>query len=225
MSLTAKILTLIDKQDNAEIIRDQIAAILAIEVAKQITLATAAGKNPDLYSFSTYIERSKPWISGEMPLVNVFFDSDRFDNKGASLVNKQTTVGTFIIDYYGKKDTTSSNSGDELASKEADRVARIARNILMAGEYAYLALGSRELGVGSNIVSYRTMLTREKFQPDQRNEATENIVACRLKLEVGYIETSPQASTVDFELLITSCKRASDGKVLFTKEDDMTEGD
>jgi hypothetical protein len=223
VSLIAKILTLIDKQDSCEKVRDQIAAILAVEVAKQRALATTAGKDPNLYSFSVYIERSKPWVSGEMPLVNILFDSDRFDNKGATLIDKQPVVGTFYIDCYAKKDTSSSTSGDELASKEADRIARLARNIIMAGEYGYLAMGARELGVGKNIVSKRVILTREKFQPDIRNEAYENIVACRLKLEVTYEEYSPQYTPVDFELLITSCKRASDGKVLFTKEDDMEE--
>ena len=52
---------LIDKQDNSEIVRDQIAAILATEVANQQALATADGKDPADYKLRIYTERSNPW--------------------------------------------------------------------------------------------------------------------------------------------------------------------
>lgn len=220
--MSALITELIDKQDTNEIVRDQIAAILAIEVVNQRTLAIADGKDPDDYSFSVYIERSKPWESSEMPLVNVLFDNDRFDNKNSNQIDRQRATGTFHIDCYAKKTTTDDNEGDELSSKEADRIARLVRNILMANEYAYLALGYRELGVGNNLVTKRYVMRREKFQPDIRNEAYENIIACRLTIEVEYDEFSPQTEMEDFELLINSCQRSDDDKVLFVTEYDMT---
>ena len=220
--MSAKITTLIDKQDSNEIIRDQIAAILAVEIANQKALAIIAGKdNPDDYFFSVYIERSKPWESGNMPLVNVLFDNDRFDNKNSNRVDRQRSVGTFYIDCYATKETTDDNAGDELSSKEADRIARLARNIIMAGEYTYLALGYDELGVGNNLVTSRYVIRREKFQPDIRNEAYENIIACRLTIEIEYDELSPQAEMEDFELLIHSCIR-DDDKIFFNAEYDMT---
>lgn len=218
--MTAKITTLIDKQDNNEKIRDQIAAIYAIEIANQIELAEAAEKNPDDFSFDVYLERSAPWTVGKLPLVNILFDNDRFDNKGSTVVDKQKVTGTFYIDCYATKDTDDTTSGDEAASKEVDRVARLARNIIMAGEYTYLCMGARE---SSNIVIKRSVIKREKFQPDIRTESYENIIACRLILEVEYEEYSPQVVAPDFELLINSCKRGEDGKVLFLTEKDMTE--
>jgi len=221
--MSALITTLIDKQDSNELVRDQIAAILAVEVANQRTLAIADGKDPDDYSFSVYIERSKPWESGEMPLVNVLFDNDRFDNRNSNMLDRQRAIGTFYIDCYAKKNTTDDNEGDELSSKEADRIAMLVRNIIMSNEYFQLALGYRELGVGNNIVSRRYIMRREKFQPDIRNEAYENIIACRVMVEVEYDEFSPQTETEDFELLIHSCKRSDDDKVLFVTEHDMTE--
>lgn len=219
--MSAKITTLIDKQDSNEIIRDQIGAILAIEIANQRVLATTEGKNPDDYSFDIYSEKSKPFESLEMPMVNVFFDNDRFDNKNSNFVERQRATGTFYIDCYGKKDSTDTGSGDELSSKEADRIARLARNIIMAGEYTYLVLGSRELGT-LGIVASRCIVRREKFQPDIRNEAYENIIACRLTLEVEYDEYSPQVEMEDFETLINTCERSSDGKIFFVTEKDMT---
>ena len=219
--MSAKILTLIDKQDSNEIIIDQIAAILVIEIKNQRTLAIADGRDVDNYYFSVYCEKARPWESYQMPLVNVVFDNDRFDNKNSNMVERQRATGTFYIDCYGKKDTTDNGTGDELSSKEADRIARFSRNIIMAGEYTYLALGSRELGTNS-IVASRNITRREKFQPDIRNEAFENIIACRLTLEVAYDEFSPQAETQDFELLINQCERSDDGKILFITEKDMT---
>jgi len=221
--LSALIATLINKQDSNEIIRDQIAAILAVEVANQRTLAEAANLDPDDFSFSVYIERSIPWESSEMPLVNVIFDNDRFDNKNCNHIDRQRAVGTFHIDCYAVKNTTDDSSGDELSSKEADRIARFVRNIIMAGEYTYLALGARELGNGNNIVTKRYIMRREKFQPDIRSESYENIIGCRLTLEVEYDEFSPQAVPVDFELLINSCVRGEDDKLFFITEYDLTE--
>lgn len=220
--MSAKITTLIDKQDTNEMVRDQIAAILAVEIANQRTLAIVASLDPDDFSFSVYIERSNPWVSGEMPLVNVIFDNDRFDNKNSNQIDRQRAVGTFHIDCYANKNTTDDNSGDELSSKEADHIARLVRNIIMAGEYTYLGLGYRELGTGNNLVTKRYVMRREKFQPDIRNEAYENIIACRITVEVEYDELSPQAEMEDFELLINSCQRDDDDKVLFITEHDIT---
>lgn len=219
--MITKIKTLIEKQDTNEIVRDQIAAILAIEVENQKTIATSQAKNPDDFSFSVYVERSRPWETNEMPLVNVMFDNDRFDTKGSGLIKQQHPIGTFYIDCYGYKAADENKTGDELASKEVDRIARLARNIIMYNEYAYLGLGYQELGQGNNLVSKRYIVRREKFMPNINQDGYENIVACRLTLEVEYKEESPQTLPEDFELLIFKCQR-NDGKILFTAEYDLT---
>jgi hypothetical protein len=219
--LSAKITTLIEKQDTNEIIRDQIAAILAVEVENQRQIAIAELKDPDDFSFLVFVERSRPWESDEMPLVNVLFDNDRFDNKGSDVTKEQKATGTFYLDCYGNKAADETNTGDELASKEVDRIARLVRNIIMAGEYRQLAFGYRELGTGNNLVFKRYIMRREKFMPNINQDGYENIIACRLTLEVEYKELSPQAVPVDLELMILQCKR-EDGKVYFTAEYDLT---
>jgi hypothetical protein len=212
--MTPKITTLIDKQDTYEIVRDQIAAILAIEIENQRVLAIGAGKNPDDFYFSTYIERSRPWEISEMPLVNVLFDNDIFDRKGSGMLKEQKPIGTFHIDCYGTKDATDDNTGDELTSREVDRIARLARNILMHNGYTYLDL--------QGTVATRYIMRREKFIPNINMEGYENVIGCRLICEVGYVEYSPQTVPENLELLILECKRAQDGKVYFIAEYDLT---
>ncbi len=96
--------TLIDKQDSFEIIRDQIAAILAIEVASQMQLATDGGENPDDWKLRIYTERSNPWEqllneqSDQSPIVNVWYDNSNFDPSGSNIVERQKTEGVFNID-------------------------------------------------------------------------------------------------------------------------------
>jgi hypothetical protein len=221
----AEITTLIDKQDNNEIVRDQIAAILSIEKTNQIQLATDAGKpNPLLWDFDVFIERAKPWESlsksdgsedGELKngLVNVYFESDNFDSPGSDNIQTQKVRGTFFIDCYGQKSAVDTagviSAGDELSSYEVDRIARLVRNILMAGQYTYLGFDRGQ------IVTKRFIIRREKFFPDQRQDGFENVIGERLTLNVEYIETSPQAVLEILNTLITQCTRSSDGKILF----------
>jgi len=212
--MSAKITTLIDKNDTNEIVRDQIAAILAIEIENQKLLAIGAGKNPDDFYFSVYSSRYIPWEVSEMPLVNVHFDNDRFDNRGTDLTKESRATGSFYIDCYANKTANDNNTGDELTSKEVDRIARLSRNILMHNEYTYLAL--------RGLVSKRYIVRREKFIPNINFEGYNSVIACRLVLEVDYIELSPQTVPENLELMVLDCTRESDGKIYFTTEYDLS---
>ncbi len=221
--MAALINTLIDKQDSNEIVRDQIAAILAVEVANQKVLATASGKDPALWDFAIFIERSKPWEiqtetdgneAGEMPLINVSFDSDTFDNKNSNSIERQRTRGIFYVDCYGFKTRTTLKTGDELSSRESDRIAKLVRNILMSAAYTYLNIRP--------IISRRYITRREKFAPDIRQEGFENIVATRITIEVEYDENSPQVTPVDLELIYGKCTRSDSGQIYFEIEIDTT---
>lgn len=229
--MAAEITTLIDKQDNNEIIRDQLAAILTIEIANQKALAvTAAKPNPNDWFFDVTVESTKPLEvlsdpdgteSGEIKvgLVNVFFESDDFVNPGSNVVQEQKVKGNFVIDCYAYKNTTIDQNnddsiilnGDELASREADRIARLVRNIIMSGQYTYLKLGREN----ANIVQKRYIQRRQKFAPEQQNPNLNNVVGCRLMLSVDYVEFSPQNVLDTLDTLITQCSRSSDGKILF----------
>lgn len=237
--MAPKIVELIDKQDTAEIVRDQIASILYVEKEEQKVLAAAAAKDPALWDFDVYVERSRPWEiltntdgseGGDMPLVNVSFDSDAHDNKGGNVVASQKVVGTFNVDCYGQKtkrptapgNEPATNSGDEQSSKEADRIARLVRNILMADVYTYLALSDRELGLGNGLVISRYVMRREKFQPDIQAVGFENIVAERVTVRVEYTEFSPQLEGVDLEVTFSEVQQDDTGKVIGEVQTDNT---
>jgi hypothetical protein len=223
----ANILELIDKKDNFENVRDEIAAILAVEKENQKVLAAADGQDPDLWNFDVYAERSSPWelvedsegkIIADTPLVNVFFDSASSNASGSNNIEQQLMEGTFTIDCvaamtHRKAEGESLQHADELAAKEAQRIIRLVRNILMAGSYTYLGM--------RGVVLSREIQNIAMFQPQINDRPAEHVMVARLQLKVQYYEFSPQAEPEELELMSAQCIN-SDGKVLFRTEYDYT---
>ena len=100
--------TLLDSPDNIEIIRDRIAALLAVDLQNQYQLATEAEK-PDAqdYKVSVYLEHSDPFQlvdtntpnANPFPLVNITTDSSD-DGNGSASVGKQSLTAKFFLDVY-----------------------------------------------------------------------------------------------------------------------------
>lgn len=213
---------LIDKFDNVELIRDKIASILATEISNQKSLATLANKNPNLWDFKVYTERSNPIenflnidenasLANNLPIVNVWFDNYNIEDKSSNAVEKQTINGTFNIDIYAlgiSKNNPSQGhlSGDELANRETQRVFRLVRNILMAGDYTYLKL--------RGIVGKRWIQSVTAFQPDSSGQNMQQVQAIRISFAVQFIEFSPQYQGQALELVSNELKRNEDGSVI-----------
>lgn len=212
---------LINKTDAFEIVRDTVAQILADESASQQALALAEipPEDPDLWKIDVYSERANPWekwlnspVSSDVaPIVNVWFDADTFDQGHGGVVDGQAAVGVFNVDCYGfacSRDDGGAGhvAGDEQAAREAQRAAKLVRNILMSSEYTYLGL--------RGMVSRRWLRSRTSFQPAQDSRTVQKIVAVRLSYEVKYLETSPQYVGENGELVSVELKRNSDGQVL-----------
>lgn len=217
--------TLIDKQDSFEIIRDQIAAILAIEVASQMQLATDGGKDPNDWKLRIFTERSNPWEqllneqSDQSPIVNVWYDNSNFDPSGSNIVERQKTEGVFNIDCYGygmSKDDGGSGHvpGDKEAAFEVQRALRLVRNILMAAEYTYLSL--------RGLVWQRWPQSVTVFQPQIDARQIQQIVGARLAFRVVFNEFSPQVEAETLELLSVDVIRAEDGEIYFEADYDYT---
>lgn len=215
------ITTLIDKQDNFEIIRDQIAAILALEVAAQMALATAAAKDPEDWNLKVYAERSNSWESWlnqsttRTPKVNVWFDGSTFDDSGSNTMERQKTEATFNIDCYGfglSSDNLAGghNPGDRDAAYEVQRAIRLVRNILMAAEYTYLGL--------RGTVWSRRFQSVTAFQPPLGENSVQQITGARLAFRVIFNEFSPQVEAQTLELVSTQVKRAEDGAVVIAAD-------
>lgn len=214
---------LIDKQDNFEIIRDQIAAILAIETANLQALATAAGEDPDDWKFLVYLERSNPWerylnSDDQTPIVNVWYDSTSFDLAASNVVEAQKGEGVFNIDCYGRglarADGAGHVAGDLEAATECHRVIRLVRNVLMSAYYTYLNL--------RGTVWRRFIQSINIFQPQETERSTQQIVAGRVALSVHYHEYSPQYVPETLELLSAQVTRASDGEVYVNADYDYS---
>ena len=210
-------LDLIDKQDAFEIIRDQIAAILVLEVVNQKALAVIAAKDPALWDLKVYIERSNPFEAFQndnpdvTPIVNVWFDNEQFDKGSSNLVERQKGTGVFNIDVYAvgvsQTDGTGHKPGDQEAALEAQRAIRLVRNILMAAENAYLQLTRQT--AWDRIPQAITL-----FQPTVGEQPVQNVMGARLALNVSYNEFSPQVSGDIMETLNVDIKRTEDGQIV-----------
>ncbi len=207
---------LIDKQDTFELVRDEIAAILATEVASQMALAVTAGKDPDEWKLRVFSERSNPWEqmlndqTDRSPIVNVWFDSTSFNPASSNIVERQTAEGVFNIDCYGfgfsADDGGGHIAGDKEAAFEAHRALRLVRNILMAAEYTYLNL--------RGLVWNRWPQSITVEQPDIGERLTPKTSGARLALRVVFNELSPQVPSETLELVSASVKRQETGEVV-----------
>lgn len=225
---TALISTLIDKQDNFEIIRDKIADILKTETASQQALASAAGKtDPDLWKLRVFLERSNAWeqwitIADDTdlsPLVTVEFDSTRTDERSSNTTKSQVKEGVYNLDCFAvgisENDAASGHTpGDREATLNAHRALRLVRNIIMADIHTYLKLRP--------MVGKRMEQSSMAFRPEFNNEAVQHIVGARLTLMVRFIEETNAQSYDILEIVNITTKRAETGEVLFISEFDYS---
>lgn len=209
------IAALIDKQDNAELIRDQIAGLLAIETDSQVRLAAAAGKyDPQEWALRIYQERSNPWenlADGGAPVVNVWWDSSSFDMGAGNTVEYQKCSGTYNIDCYGYGVSADNpagghTAGDRQAAETAQRAARLVRNILMSDGYTYLAL--------RGTVWRRWCESINIFQPQQDNQNMYQVVGARVVFKVEFNEFAPQYIPQTLEAVAVDVQRTEDGQVV-----------
>lgn len=224
MTLTS----LIDKQDNVEIIRDKIGEILLAEVAAQKALAATAGEDPVLWNLRVFADRTNPWneylqsptqdTTNATPIVNVHFDSGSVDQGASNVVTKQTYNGAFNLDVYGygisARTATGHVAGDAKAAEEAMRATRLVRNILMAFEYTYLGL--------QGVVAKRMVETIDAFRPPIDERGAIQVHGNRIRLAVRYIEEAPVATGSALETISVAVSRKETGELYLTAEYDTT---
>jgi len=218
--------SLIDKQDTAEIVRDRIAEILAANAVEQESLASAAGKDPNLYTFQLFTERSMPFEqfinapdTPQPPLVNIMFDQSSYDQGGSNIMERQKCSATYNIDCFGygkSRDDAGGGQipGDRDASFAVHRCLRLVRTILMAGENTYLQL--------RGIVWQRWPQSIVRYQPSIDGQVIPDIVAARLAFDVTFNEFAPQIQHDTLEQISIDIDRADDGKILLQADYDYT---
>lgn len=227
--MTDTLAGLIDKVDNAEVIRDQIALILATETLNQVALATAAAKpDPTLWAWRTFTERSEPWelflkqpeagFTDRRPIVNVSYDGGAFDRSRSDMHERQVLAGVFNVDVIAlgvAKDVTAGGqrTGDEEAVHNAERIARLIRNTLMSALNIKLQL--------PDIVWDRWSGTVTPFKPEFRGDSALQVAATRAVYEVAFNELSPQFTGEPLEYIAVDVKRDSDGMIVIEADFDL----
>lgn len=212
---------LIDKVDTFELVRDQIAAVLLLELTQQQVLAEAATEEPDDWNLRIFVERANPWAefidaptekTETVPIVNVSLDNANIDARASNLVERQKVIGVYNIDCYGygfaEDDGAGGHTaGDARAALEAQRAARLVRNILMAAAYAYLGM--------RGVVWKRWVQSIAMLQPQIDNRTVQQIVAARVQLHVEFNEFSPQVEGEALELVAGAVRRKETGEIYF----------
>jgi hypothetical protein len=165
--MSAKILGLIPVQ-TFEMVRDQVAAILAVELANQLQYDSTLP-----IPSKVYIERFIPFDANtEMPAVNVNFWKVEFKNK---TVVKSEGDMYLNIDIYNASNTIGGVRGDQLASVALQRLAGICRGIVQNPEYYTLNLPGLVGRTGIEGI----YVTNKSVIPDALNETV-----CRIVMKV-----------------------------------------
>lgn len=220
--------TLIHKQDNVEIVRDQIGLILLTELAAQQALAPGAGQDPGQWALRVFTEREMPWdefqagpengSADATPIVNIAWQRDDFEKAKSNKFERQNSTALYHLDCYGYGVNEATIEGhdpaDEVAAFEAQRAARLVRNILMAAHYTYLGLPRGD----AQVVWGRWLRSREMFKPAIGNQAVFGVVACRLAFEVELNEFAPQVDLVTIEAIRVAVNRELNGELQLLAE-------
>jgi hypothetical protein len=219
---------LIYKQDGVEVVRDQIAVLLATETANQMQLAADAGLDPSEWKLRIFTERANPWDSwredqpvDSSPIVNVALDNATYDRQGSTVFERQKTEAVYHIDCYGYGRSGGvlgggHAPGDREAAYEVQRALRLVRNILMAAENTLLGL--------QVLVWDRWPLSITVFQPPaEAAHSVQHVVGGRLALQVTLNELSPQVHPAVLEYVALTVYRKEDGEVVLRVEKDYTD--
>lgn len=216
---------LITKRDNFEIVRDQVASLIVLELANQRALAAAAEISTAPWQAHVYLERYTPWehfidsTGPHDPVINVTYDASDWVS-GDSTKTQQYDV-KINIDCYGCSPAMDTQAGHDAADKSAaiisQRAARLCRNILMSAENAVLKL--------HGVVGSRRVQQILPFRPDtqeSRAPLLQPVSAVRLALLVSLIETSPQVTGEIIELIDIAINRAENGALLVSAQYDLS---
>jgi hypothetical protein len=227
--LASKITTLIGV-DAFELLRDQIAAVLLLESEGQRALATAAGKDANLWKLRAFTEAANPWYEfpqaddpekgthegqgDTSPLVNVTWNRNDYDRRGSDTVQRQATIGKFHLDCYGYGVSRAAGAGHEpgdmAAALEAARAVRLVRGILMSAHYVDLGM--------KGTVWERWLESAEAFPRELNERPVQQVAAVRMTFHVKFNELSPQWQGETLELISLQVKRQPDGKVVIAAD-------
>jgi hypothetical protein len=180
---TPEINEFIGEPDNAEKIRDHIAAIIKGEAENQYSLALETGAaDADDFNFRVFIENARPYDTESdppvSPIVNIML-AKTVPAPGNPRMGPQKMQATFIVDCIAFGNDGAEEWDDKQAACRAWKAARVLRAIIMSEQYTYL--GARGV-VGSHVI------TSIETGTPETGEAALAVVTARITLEVEYME-------------------------------------
>lgn len=202
---------LMSEPDNIEIIRDQTAALLAVDFENQFRLATdAEDPNAADYGVAVFVENDDPLQyvddgtpgANPFPCVNVSLDSTG-PEKGTASVGRQMMSAQLYIDVYAAGNTSAGGDFGTKAALKAWKTARMVRRILRAEANTYLRLRGI---VGK--VSFRF----QEGEPNQTQSAI-RVKMVRITMNVDYVEDVPITGGPGIELISAEITDG-DGRVI-----------
>lgn len=197
--------------DNCEIIRDQLSAIIALELDNQYELAMADGDPvADDYRVSIFVENDEPWQAGEardlFPLVNISLESVRREKEAS--VNDTGNIATLNIDCYQEGNRTGKFAGRTSVIK-AWKLARCVRRILKSDQYTYLKL--------RGIVGQKSISSIQGGYPVGMENSAVKVAVVRIVLAVHYDEDAPRTTGPGLEIMPVVISD-DDGQVVLNME-------
>jgi hypothetical protein len=159
--MVAKIQAVIG-QSNFELIRDQIGAVLALEIANQKVLSPALIA-PD----KIWIERFVPFDASEYPAIKILYQHGSIDEGSREILQAHYTH-TYFIDVMFSAKSTADAQGDQLSSVQMQKMLGIIRAILSSPAYSTIGF-SRPFNKRAWVNSI------EVFEPMEMQDETNQI--------------------------------------------------
>jgi len=190
-----QITELIEAADNVELVRDQIAALLSLELQNQHELAKNAGtKDADDYDIEIYVENSRPYDTTDdddiISLVNIVCQQVTAPHSNPRMGNQKSQA---IFDIYciANGNSLGDFRDDKSATFRAWKIMRLIRQIVMSEQYAYLGM--------RRIVTSRTFTKMESGTPNPGSQGAKFFSVIKASLEVQFVEGFIDGPSVPFD--------------------------
>lgn len=199
--------TIINPEMAFTVIRQRIVDILEAELSNQFTLSL----DDPVYSINVYQEKSNPWLSGQMPLVNVSYDSGITDVGSSSIARDQQGDHFYNLELYYQipsyQDGDDINYGDVESKLVLQKGVSIIYQIIGADMNARLQFPARVAGKAAAFVGGRQFTEMVALQPAYGDHTVEDIAAFRLRLKVRHTELMPQIQGLELQGIDTTISR------------------
>ena len=172
---------LINAPANAERTRDQIAAILSLELQNQYRMAKESGaKDAEDYNIKIFSDNSRPYDTAaneRISMINIALQ-DITAPKSNPRIGNQKTHAVFEIYCIANGNETADFHDDKNAAARAWKIMRLVWRIIMSEPYTYLGM--------RKTVTHRAFNKLEAGTPNE--QTAQAITVIRAPLEVHFAE-------------------------------------